>query len=78
MYPRWTGEKVITEDRYESLIILVRMVWDFQRSLAGKLSNPDNEELFQAEIYENNNPETAKNVIAATHRPNCAIHKIST
>ena len=33
---------------------------------------------FQAELYKNIDPETAKAIIAATHRPNRAMHEIST
>ena len=46
-------------------------------SLARQFSNPDNKAAFQAELYENIDPETAKAVIAATRCPNCDMHKIS-
>ena len=54
------------------------MVWAFLRSLAGQLSNPDDEAYFQAKLYKNINPGTTKASIAATCRPNCAMHNIST
>ena len=46
--------------------------------LARQFSNPDNEMAFQAKLYKNIDPNTAKVVIAATHRPNSSMHKIST
>ena len=54
------------------------MVWEFQRSLAGHLSNPDDKEEYQSELYKKINPNTPKAIIAVTHCPNCAMHKIST
>ena len=78
MDPRWAGETVSAEERDEALSRLAKMVWAFQRSLARQLSNPDDEAAFQAELYEKIDPETAKAIIAATHRPNRAMHEIST
>ena len=54
------------------------MVWPFKRRLAGKLSNPNNEAAFQAELYRNIDSETNKTIIAVTHIPNRAMHKIIT
>ena len=54
------------------------MVWAFQRSLAGKFSNLDDEAAFQPKQYENIDPETAKSIIASTSCPNHAMHDIST
>ena len=50
-------------ERDESLIRLVNMVCAFQRSLARKLSNPDDEAAFQTELYEKIDPETPKAII---------------
>ena len=41
------------------------------------MSNPDDKAAFQDKIYEKIDPETAKAIIAATHHPNRAMHKIS-
>ena len=60
------------------LSLFSKMVWAFQRSLAEKLSNQDNEAKLQVDLYKNINPDSSKTIIAATHRPNCAKHKIST
>ena len=46
--------------------------------LPGKLSNPNNNAVFQAELYQNIDPKTDKAIIAATHRPSHAMHYIST
>ena len=78
MDTRWTGDTVSAEDRYEELIRLVKMVWAFQRSLAGKLSNLDEEAAFQAELYEKIDPETANAIIEETNCPNIPMHNIST
>ena len=77
MDPQWAGETVSTEERDEVLSLLVRMVWAFKSILARHFSNPDDKAAVQAEIYENINPKTAKAIIAATHRPNCAMYKIT-
>ena len=78
MYLPWSGETAITKNIDEALSWLAKMAWYFQRNLARKLSNPDNEASFQANLYKNMNPKTAKDIIAATHHPNSAMHKIST
>ena len=57
---------------------LVNMVWDFQRIIARQQSNPDNEAAFQADPYKKIDPETAKEIIASTHRTNRSMHKIIT
>ena len=49
------------------------MVWAFQRSLARQFSNPGDKAAFQAELYKNIDPETAKTIIEATCRPNGAM-----
>ena len=72
------GGWVSTKERDEELSWLSKMVWAFLRSLAGQLSNPDDEAYFQAKLYKNINPGTTKASIAATCRPNCAMHNIST
>ena len=54
------------------------MVWAFQRSLSIKFSNLDDKVVFQAELYENIDPETANAIIAATHFPNCSMQETST
>ena len=53
------------------------MVWEFQKSLAGKFSNPYDEVEFQAKIYKKIDLKTAKAIIAATHNPNRFMKKIS-
>ena len=78
MEPRLTGETVSAEERDGVLIRLVKMVWAFQRSLAGQLSNMDNNAELQAKLYKNINPETAKVMSAEIHCPNCAMHEIRT
>ena len=50
------------------------IVWAFQRILDGKMSNLDEEAVFQSELYKNIDPNTAKAIIAATHLPNCDMH----
>ena len=67
-----------SEERDELLSRLVKILSDFHSSLARQLSNPDNKATFQAELYENIDPETAKAIIAANYHPNCDIHEIST
>ena len=57
---------------------LDKMVCAFQRSLSGKLFDPDDEAAFRAKIYKNIDPETAKTIIAATNCPNCAMNDIIT
>ena len=78
MYLQWVGDTVSAEEIDEAFSRLVKMVWDFQISLARKLSNLDDEVVLQAEIYENISPDTTKAIISGTHRPNRAMHKIST
>ena len=65
------------EERYEVLSKIFKMAWAFQARLAIKLSNLDNRAAFQAEIYKNIKPDTAKAIIAETCRPNHAMHNIS-
>ena len=60
------------------LSILFKMVWEFQRSLAGQLSNMDNKEEFQAKLYKNINPKSANVIIEETHLPNRDMHRIIT
>ena len=67
-----------SEERDKLLSRLVKILSDFHSSLARQLSNPDNKATFQAELYENIDPETAKAIIAANYHPNCDIHEIST
>ena len=77
MVPQWVGETLSGEERYEVLSRLVNMAWAYQISLARKWSNPDDEASFQTKLYKNINPDTAKANIAATCRPNHAMHNIS-
>ena len=53
---QWAGDTVISEERDDTLSRLVKMVWDFQIILARHLYNPDNEAVFQADLYKNINP----------------------
>ena len=62
----------------EAFIRLVKMVWYFHMILARQLPNPEDEAAFQAKLYRKIDPETTKDIIVATHCPNCAMHKIST
>ena len=78
MDPQWAGETFRSEERDEVFSRLANMVWAFQRILAGKLSNWDDEADFQSKIYKSIVPENSKVVIAATHRPNHAMHNIIT
>ena len=66
------------EDIDEELSRLTKMVWDFQRSLSRQFSNLNDEAAFQAELYENIDPETAYAIIAATHIPNSSMHEVRT
>ena len=68
---------MIAEDIDEALSVLANMVWVFQRILSGQFSNLDDEAAFQAELYKNIYPETARDIIAATHRHNRVIRNIS-
>ena len=52
---------------------LANIVWAFQRILAGQMSNLYEEAVFQAQLYKNIDPDTAKAIIAETHIPNCAM-----
>ena len=54
------------------------MLWAFKISLVEKLPNTDDEAVFQAELYKNIDPENAKEIIAANHRPNRAMYDIIT
>ena len=74
---RWKWKTVIAEDIDEALSVLANMVWVFQRILSGQFSNLDDEAAFQAELYKNIYPETARGIIAATHRHNRVIRNIS-
>ena len=74
---RWEGETVIAEERDEALSRFSKMVWAFQRSLSRPFSNLDDKAEFQAKLYKNIDPKTAKAIIASTHCPNNDIHKIS-
>ena len=78
MDPWWAGETVSSEERDETLILLVNMVWAFQRSISRQLSSPDDKAEFQAKLYKKTDPETAKSIISATHCPNHAMQKIRT
>ena len=78
MQLRWAGDTVRDEDRDEALITLATRAWDFQRILSGQFSSPDDETAFQANLYRKIDPETTKDIVVATHCPNCAMHKIST
>ena len=69
---RWIGVKVSAEEIDEEFSSLLKMVWAFQRSLAEKLSNQDNEAKLQVDLYKNINPDSSKTIIAATHCPNHA------
>ena len=75
---RWTGEIETTEDRDEASILLVKIVWAFQRIRDRQLSNLDDDSVFQDEIYKNIDPKTANAIIVATHCPKSAMHNIST
>ena len=77
MDPRWVGDTVSTEYRDEALSQLVKILWAFQRSLSRQLSNPEDKAAFQAKLYKNIYPETAKVVIAAYHHLDRAMRKIS-
>ena len=70
------GDRRSTEERYEELSWLAKMVWDFYRSLSGQLSNPYDEAAFQAELYKNIDPDTTKSIITAYHCLNHAMQKI--
>ena len=72
------GEIFISEEIDEVFSRLSNMLWAFQRILAGKLSNWDDEAELQSKIYKNIFPETSKAVIVATHCPNHAMHNIIT
>ena len=76
--PQLAGNTVSTKERDAVLSRLAKIIWDFQSSLYGKLSNLDNKAAFQANIYKNIDPETAKAIIAETHCPNDAMQDIST
>ena len=78
MDPQWAGETVSAEERDEAVSQLDNIVWYFQRILAGKLSNPDNEAAFQPELHKNIYPETDKAIIVATCRPNRSMYEIRT
>ena len=78
MDPRWAGYAVSTEEIDEALSWLDKMVRAFQWSLYGKLSNLDNKAAFQSELYKYIYSNTVKAIIAVSHRPNCAMHEIST
>ena len=78
MDPQWEGETVSAEEIDEALSQLDKMVRDFQRSLSGNLSNPDNKVAFQANLSKNINPDTDKAIIAETHLPNHVMHEIRT
>ena len=75
---RWAGETASAEERYEALSWLAKMVRAFQGILSGQFSNPYDKTAFKAKLYKNIDPETAKDIIVATHCPNCAMHKIIT
>ena len=75
--PRWVWETVREVERDESLSLLANMVWIFQKIVSGQLSNLYNVSAFQADLYENIDPKNSRAIIAATHHPNCAMHKIS-
>ena len=66
------------EERDEVLSQFSMIVWSFQRIPSVQSSNPDNRTEFQAKLYENIDPETDKAIVATTHRPNRAMHKIIT
>ena len=53
------------------------MVWDFQRIIAGKISNLEDEAAFQADLYKNIDPRTAREIIAVTNHTNRDMQKIS-
>ena len=78
MDPRWAGDGVRAEERYEVLSLLVKMVCAFQKSLARQFSNLDDKSAFQSEIYEKIDPNPAKEIIEKTHRPNRTMYNIST
>ena len=69
---------MIAEDIYEALILLAKIVLAFQRILAGQFTNPYDEAGFQANLFGNIDPDTAKAVIVVTHCPNRTMHKINT
>ena len=48
--PRWVGETMSDIERDEAYSPLVNMVLDFQKILAKKCSNPENEAAFQADL----------------------------
>ena len=50
---RWVEETVSSEGIDEVVSRLSKMVWAFQRSLYGQLSNPEDKEAFQVKIYKN-------------------------
>ena len=77
MDPQWEGETVIAEEKDEAFSRLGNALWAFKRSLDRQWYKLKNKAAFQAELYENIDPETAKAVIAATRCPNCDMHKIS-
>ena len=70
---RWVEETVSAEKR-----VMVNMVLAFKRRLSRQFSNPYDEAPFQYKLYKNIDPETAKAIIAATHRPYRSMQKIST
>ena len=78
MGPRWSRDTVSAENMDEALIILSKVVCAFYMILAEQLSNLGEEAEFQAKLYKNIDLDTAKAIIAATHRPNCEMHKITT
>ena len=78
MNPKWTGDKVRTEEIYEASIRLVNMVWAFQRIIDIQLYNPDDKVAFKAKLYKNINPKSANVIIEETHLPNRDMHRIIT
>ena len=75
---RREGLTMRNQDRDEALSLFTKMVWAFQMIVARQLSNLGDEAAFQAKLYKNIDPETVNKTIAATHRPNCAMHNIRT
>ena len=58
--------------------LLAKMVWDFHMILVGQLSNPDDEAVFQDDLYKIIDPKTTKAIVAATHHPYSNMHEIVT
>ena len=46
--------------------------------LVGQLSNPDDEAVFQDDLYKIIDPKTTKAIVAATHHPYSNMHEIVT